>query len=143
MKSCASTRRLLVRVALLLVAGMSCQRAEPDRAILGRSAIGGGGGGLPEYPAPVSIFTQHNDNLRTGAYLAETRLTVGALRARGMIRRRFLNPNTGQLEDVSLQERADRAEMSMTQVLYIPRFAIDGVPPNVAFPTTSRNPVLP
>jgi outer membrane protein assembly factor BamB len=39
---------------------------------------------LPVLPRNTNVVTQHNDNFRTGAYLAETRLTPTEVRARGL-----------------------------------------------------------
>ncbi|HWT04845.1 MAG TPA: PQQ-binding-like beta-propeller repeat protein, partial [Xanthomonadales bacterium] len=74
--------------------------------------------------AGVVVPTQHNDNFRTGANLAETALTPAALTARGM-------------------QRVDRAVDGTinTQILYAPGVSVGGKLRNVAFVTTSANSV--
>ena len=74
--------------------------------------------------AGVVVPTQHNDNFRTGANLAETALTPAAVRHRGMW-------------------RVDRAVDGMinTQILYAPGVAVHGKQHNVAYVTTSANSV--
>jgi hypothetical protein len=74
--------------------------------------------------AGVVVPTQHNDNFRTGANLAETALTPAALTRRGM-------------------RRVDRAVDGMinTQILYAPGVSVSGKLRNVAYVTTSANSV--
>jgi hypothetical protein len=73
---------------------------------------------------PVVVATQHNDNQRTGANLAETVLTPQSVRANGM-------------------RRVDRAVDGMinTQILYAHGVLIGGTPHNVAYVTTSASSV--
>ncbi|HTD35331.1 MAG TPA: hypothetical protein VK665_16815 [Candidatus Elarobacter sp.] len=75
-------------------------------------------------PAGVVVPTQHNDNQRTGANLAESVLTPQLLRSKGM-------------------RRADRAVDGMinTQILYAHGVTINGTAHNVAYVTTSANSV--
>ena len=74
--------------------------------------------------AGVVVPTQHNDNFRTGANLAETALTPATVKRRGM-------------------RRVDRAVDGMinTQILYAPGVSVGGKLRNVAYVTTSANSV--
>jgi putative pyrroloquinoline-quinone-binding quinoprotein len=74
--------------------------------------------------AGVVVPTQHNDNFRTGANLAETTLTPTAVKQRGM-------------------RRVDRAVDGMinTQILYASGVSVGGKLHNVAYVTTSANSV--
>ncbi|HEY0382487.1 MAG TPA: hypothetical protein VGC72_09830 [Candidatus Elarobacter sp.] len=84
------------------------------------SVLGAGSGAR----AGVVVPTQHNDNLRTGANLAEMILTPAAVSARGM-------------------RRVDRAVDGVinTQILYAPGVSVGGKLRNVAYVTTSANSV--
>jgi hypothetical protein len=75
-------------------------------------------------PAGVVVPTQHNDNQRTGANLAESVLTPQLLQSHGM-------------------QRVDRAVDGMinTQILYAHGVMIGGTAHNVAYVTTSANSV--
>src|SRR5262249_41686179 len=72
----------------------------------------------------VGVLTQHNDNFRTGAYLAEHRITTVTLASRSMLLKYHV-PVTGGVE---------------TQVLYVPRLLMaDGKVHDTAFVTTNLN----
>jgi outer membrane protein assembly factor BamB len=78
------------------------------------------------FTAGVPVWTQHNDNLRTGVYPNESRITVSSLESRGM-RRMFAIPLPRQVE---------------TQVLYVPNVVIGGNNHKVAYVSTLGNQVL-
>ena len=95
-----------------------------------RAAVGGAlaialtAGAVSGVRAGVVVPTQHNDNFRTGANLAETVLTPAAVKRRGM-------------------RRVDRAVDGMinTQILYASGVSVGGKLHNVAYVTTSANSV--
>jgi outer membrane protein assembly factor BamB len=71
----------------------------------------------------VNVVTQHNDNFRTGAYLAETSLSPASIRARGM-QRKFLVSLTGGV---------------VTQPLYVRGVHFAGGEANALFVGTKKN----
>jgi outer membrane protein assembly factor BamB len=84
------------------------------------------------YSTGDPIWTQHNDNGRTGAFLDERRITVASLGSQGM---RLVAPPTDVGDDIE------------TQVLYVPRIATRNsnnaiVTANVAYVTTLGNNVF-
>jgi len=84
------------------------------------------------FTSGVPVATQHNDNLRTGAYLNESRITVASLQTRGMLRKYEIPVGRGV----------------ETQVLYVPNLALKPnlavrlTYHNVAYVSTSGNQVL-
>ena len=71
--------------------------------------VGCGGGG--------NVLTQHNDNARTGAYLAETVLTPAAVRSRKMVRL-FKVQLSGSLETQTLYVRNVQFPSGMANAVY-------------------------
>jgi outer membrane protein assembly factor BamB len=70
-----------------------------------------------------NVVTQHNDNFRTGAYLAETSLSPASIRARGM-QRQFLTSVTGGV---------------VTQPLYVRGVQFGSGEANAVFVGTTKN----
>ena len=93
-------------------------------AVSGALAIALVSGAVSSAFAGAVVPTQHNDNFRTGANLAETILTPALVRQRGM-------------------HRTDRAVDGMinTQILYASGVSVNGKRRNVAYVTTSANSV--
>jgi hypothetical protein len=89
----------------------------------GDGRVGTGWRSSAVFSVGVAVATQHNDNLRTGAYLSEVRINVASLSARGMIRRYALPVGAGV----------------ETQVLYVPLLSLGGITHNVAYVTTLAN----
>jgi hypothetical protein len=77
------------------------------------------------YSVGVPVTTQHNDNSRSGAFIAERRITAPALSSRGM----------------RLLYRIDVGGDVDTQVLYVPQLLLQDVAVNVAFVSTDGNQV--
>lgn len=75
--------------------------------------------------APRAVLTQHNDPMRTGAYLNEHTLTVGAVRTQGM-RTAYWRPVDGTI---------------LAQLLYVPRVKIGSHRHDVAYAATVNNTV--
>jgi len=74
---------------------------------------------------PRAVVTQHNDPMRTGAYLREHTLTVGAVRAQGL-HTAYWRPVDGTM---------------FAQVLYVPRVRIGSHRYDVAYAATANNTV--
>lgn len=90
-------------------------------AVLSLTAIAGCGN-----PDP-NVGTQHNDNFRTGAYLAETTLTPAAVRNRGMHVKYWLGPCNRQARDPhgDAQMTGCIDGTIVTQPLYVNRVRFD------------------
>lgn len=72
---------------------------------------------------PVSVLTQHNDNIRSGANLQETKLNTSNI-----------DVNTFGL----IASREVEGEI-YAQVLYVPNVSIGGIPRNVVYAATMEN----
>jgi hypothetical protein len=79
--------------------------------------------GTASTPVTTAVLTFRNDNARTGAYLAEKKLDVASVRARGMALK-FSDTVEGEIAG---------------QLLYVPRLEVAGAPRDVIFAATLAN----
>lgn len=92
-----------------------------------------------------NVWTQHNDNARTGAYLAETTLTPKSVRERGMRVKYWLKPCNGPVRSGYPDPAASRGCIVgaiMSQPLFVRSVAfhaLDGRTADGAFVSTSAN----
>jgi hypothetical protein len=72
---------------------------------------------------PVSVLTQHNDNIRSGANLQETKLKTSDI----------------EVNTFGLVASRDVEGEIYAQVLYVPKVTIGGIPKNVVYVATMEN----
>jgi hypothetical protein len=100
-KSARRRRQTVLGAACILIGTYACVGTSGDEASRQTSAVKNAGPAAlhvnaPWIAPPAPVLTQHNDNARTGAYLAEKRINVGSLRARGM-KRKLTLPVVGRI----------------------------------------------